>query len=57
MTDMLVVAPTALSTPRIPSRLQAPSGSDWVQEIKHDRFRLIMRRESEMCTYRGLRLF
>ena len=35
--------------PCIPSRApKPPSGSDWVHEIKHDGYRLIVRREGEV---------
>jgi bifunctional non-homologous end joining protein LigD len=43
--------------PCIPSRApQPPSGPDWVHEVKHDGYRLIVRRDGEtvrLFTRRG----
>jgi hypothetical protein len=37
--------------PCIPTRaLKPPVGSDWVHEIKHDGYRLIVRRDEQFCT-------
>jgi ATP-dependent DNA ligase len=48
LTDMLVVRADGFVEPWIPSLAQKPpSGSDWVHEVKHDGYRLIVRRDGE----------
>jgi hypothetical protein len=43
---MLVVRADGFVDPCIPSRApKPPSGPDWVHEVKHDGYRLIVRRE------------
>jgi ATP-dependent DNA ligase len=57
LTDMLVVRADGFVDPCIPSRApKPPSGPDWVHEIKHDGYRLIVRRDGEavrLFTRRG----
>jgi bifunctional non-homologous end joining protein LigD len=54
---MLVVRADGFVNPCIPSRApKPPSGPDWVHEIKHDGYRLIVRRDGEavrLFTRRG----
>jgi ATP-dependent DNA ligase len=54
---MLVVRADGFVDPCIPSRAaKPPSGPDWVHEVKHDGYRLIVRREGEavrLFTRRG----
>jgi bifunctional non-homologous end joining protein LigD len=54
---MLVVRADGFVDPCIPSRApKPPSGPDWVHEIKHDGYRLIVRRDGEavrLFTRRG----
>jgi bifunctional non-homologous end joining protein LigD len=46
---MLVVRTDGFVDPCIPSRAsKPPSGPDWVHEVKHDGYRLIVRRDGEM---------
>jgi ATP-dependent DNA ligase len=56
---MLVVRADGFVDPCIPSRApKPPSGPDWVHEIKHDGYRLIVRRDGEtvqLFTRRGHR--
>jgi bifunctional non-homologous end joining protein LigD len=57
LTDMLVVRADGFVDPCIPSRApKPPSGPGWVHEIKHDGYRLIVRRDGEavrLFTRRG----
>jgi ATP-dependent DNA ligase len=57
LTDMLVVRADGFVDPCIPSRApKPPSGPDWVHEIKHDGYRLIVRRDGgavRLFTRRG----
>jgi bifunctional non-homologous end joining protein LigD len=54
---MLVVRADSFVDPCIPSRApKPPSGPDWVHEVKHDGYRLIVRRDGEtvrLFTRRG----
>src|ERR1700729_501591 len=54
---MLVVRPDGFVEPCIPSLAhKPPSGPDWVHEVKHDGYRLIVRRDGEtvrLFTRRG----
>ena len=54
---MLVVRADGFVDPCIPSRApKPPSGPDWVHEVKHDGYRLIVRRDGEavrLFTRRG----
>jgi bifunctional non-homologous end joining protein LigD len=54
---MVTVHPNGFIEPCIPARaLKPPAGSDWVHEIKHDGYRLIVRRDGEtvrLFTRRG----
>jgi ATP-dependent DNA ligase len=54
---MLVVRADGFVDPCIPSRApKPPSGPNWVHEVKHDGYRLIVRREGEavrLFTRRG----
>ena len=44
----LSLAPTGSSTPASrPLAAKPPSGPDWVHEIKHDGYRLIVRRDGQ----------
>jgi hypothetical protein len=60
LTDMLVVRADGFVDRCIPSLAhKPPSGPDWVHEVKHDGYRLIVRRDGEtvrLFTRRGLRL-
>jgi ATP dependent DNA ligase-like protein len=55
--EMLVVRTDGFVDPCIPSRApKPPSGPDWVHEVKHDGYRLIVRRDGEtvrLFTRRG----
>jgi ATP dependent DNA ligase domain len=57
LTDMLVVRADGFVDPCIPSRApKPPSGPDWVHEVKHDGYRLIVRRDGDtvrLFTRRG----
>jgi ATP-dependent DNA ligase len=57
LTDMLIVRADGFVDPCIPSRApKPPLGPDWVHEIKHDGYRLIVRRDGEavrLFTRRG----
>jgi ATP-dependent DNA ligase len=57
LTDMLVVRTDGFVDPCIPSPApKPPSGPDWVHEVKHDGYRLIVRRDGEtvrLFTRRG----
>jgi ATP-dependent DNA ligase len=45
---MLVVCADGFVDPCVPSRApKPPSGPDWVHEVKHDGYRLIVRRDGE----------
>jgi bifunctional non-homologous end joining protein LigD len=45
---MVTARPNGFIEPCIPTRAaQPPTGSDWVHEIKHDGYRLIVRREGD----------
>jgi ATP-dependent DNA ligase len=58
LTRMLVrrIRTDGFVDPCIPSRApKPPSGPDWVHEIKHDGYRLIVRRDGE--TVPSVRLF
>jgi bifunctional non-homologous end joining protein LigD len=54
---MVTVRPNGFVEPCIPTRaLKPPAGSDWVHEIKHDGYRLIVRRDGDsvrLFTRRG----
>ena len=46
---MITARPNGFVAPCIPTRAaKAPAGPDWVHEIKHDGYRLIVRRDGEM---------
>jgi bifunctional non-homologous end joining protein LigD len=57
LTDMLVVRADGFVDPCIPSLAhKPPSGPDWVHEVKHDGYRLIVRRDGDtvrLFTRRG----
>jgi bifunctional non-homologous end joining protein LigD len=57
LTDMIVVRADGFVDPFIPSLApKPPAGADWVHEIKHDGYRLIVRRDGEavrLFTRRG----
>jgi ATP-dependent DNA ligase len=45
---MVTDRPNGFIQPRIPIRAaKPPAGMDWVHEIKHDGYRLIVRRDGE----------
>jgi hypothetical protein len=57
LTDMVIVRADGFVDPCIPSLAhKPPSGPDWVHEVKHDGYRLIVRRDGEtvrLFTRRG----
>ena len=45
---MVTVRPNGFIEPCIPTRaVKPPAGTDWVHEIKHDCYRLIVRRDGD----------
>jgi len=54
---MVTARPNGFIEPCIPTRaVKPPAGTDWVHEIKHDGYRLIVRRDGDtvrLFTRRG----